>query len=137
MEKQTFKAEKSMLREIISFILSGAEDLFTEKDLKKMRLVCDEILMNIISHAYPYDEGDITVCYSRDTVQGKFKIEFIDRGVPFDPLLFPEPDMDMPVLEREPGGMGIFIVKKLMNEIRYSRLEGKNRLELVKYFSSV
>ena len=59
-------------------------------------------------------------------------IAFSDSGVPFDPLKKVDPDVTLPAEEREISGLGIFITKKTMDEVRYEYKDGQNRLTLVK-----
>ncbi len=59
-------------------------------------------------------------------------ITIIDDSSAFDPLLRPDPDPNMPITEREPGGWGIFFIKKLMDSVTYSLEDGRNRLKMVK-----
>ena len=63
---------------------------------------------------------------------GLLKIVITDNGIPFNPLETREPDITLPLEERPIGGLGIFLVKQLMTDVRYDRSEGKNRLTMTK-----
>ena len=59
-------------------------------------------------------------------------IELIDEGIPYDPTAKEDPDITLPFKQRGIGGMGIFMAKNIMDEMRYTRIEGKNHLTLIK-----
>ena len=90
-----------------------------------------------ISNALKYGEADgVTpeVVVTLEVDDGKLLTEVADSGTPFDPLSLPEPDTSLSVEEREIGGLGIHIVRNLMDEVSYSRDEGWNRLRFSKTF---
>ena len=92
----------------------------------------EEIFVNIASYAYAPDKGRATVrvevCRDPITVT----ITFVDHGVPYDPLAKEDPDVTLPAQERDVGGLGIFMVKKSMDEIHYEYKDGRNILTIVK-----
>ncbi|MBN2441178.1 MAG: ATP-binding protein [Spirochaetales bacterium] len=104
---------------------------FDKKDENKIRLACEEIIINIMKYAYPKSKGDITIrC---DIQSGKsLTINIIDQGIEFNPLETEEPDIDSPVQERKIGGLGIFMVKKIMDSLEYQRIKDTNILTLKK-----
>ena len=104
---------------------------FDKVIINKIRLACEEIIINIIKYAYPETKGDMTIHY-RITKPACIHITFIDQGVSFNPLEIVEPDIDAPIQERQIGGLGIFIVKKVMDEVVYERIKGKNVLTIKK-----
>ena len=63
--------------------------------------------------------------------RGRFIIEIIDSGIPFDVTATPDPDVTAGIQEREPGGLGIFFMKKMMDEVRYRRENDRNILTLI------
>ena len=65
----------------------------------------------------------------------KLKTSFIDKGIPYDPLAKPDPDVTLPAEEREPGGLGIFMVKKSMDGVTYQRENDENVLTIRKNFA--
>ena len=90
----------------------------------------DEILTNIASYAYGEKRGEAEV---RAKVEDGFlTLEFRDRGIPFDPMKAEEPDTTKSAMERRIGGLGIFIVKKTMDEVRYRFENGQNVLTIRK-----
>ena len=86
----------------------------------------------IASYAYAPGTGIATVCIEIDDDPPVVTIAFSDSGVPFDPLKKADPDVTLPAEEREIGGLGIFMTKKTMDEVRYEYKDGQNRLTLVK-----
>jgi len=112
-------------------IESGLPDDFTEKII----LAVDEACTNIIKHAYKFSpDGDIFISLSIDS--SKFVISITDNGNHFNPSLIPDPDIKQYHKQKKVGGLGMFLMKKLMDEVRYSTITGnKNKVELVKYLT--
>ena len=124
------------------YVLLKAVRVFAKKqgvDSKKIHqieLAVEEIVVNIIHYAYPPDSpGDIEIHCGFEE-EKKLIIEIIDWGIPFDPLSVPEPDTETDLEDRDIGGLGIFFVRKLMDEVYYRREAGKNVLTLVMYLFS-
>jgi len=97
------------------------------KVLFNLNLALEEILTNIISYGYDNrEEHEIIVRLSLE--QGELTAEVEDDGRPFNPLEAPEQDLNKPLEERPVGGLGIHLVRKLMDELTYQRQEGRNLL---------
>ena len=98
-----------------------------DETVGKLEIATSEILANIESYAYE-NGGELEILTkSRDR---RMTIIFKDRGKPFNPLLVQEPDVNMPLTERKPGGLGVFIVKKLVSETSYTYENGQNILTI-------
>ena len=99
--------------------------------VNKLRLAVEEAVVNVIDYAYPIGkEGEITI---RMMYNGqRLKILIIDAGVPFDPTAKERVDTTLSAEERQIGGLGILLVRELMDSINYEREEGKNILTLIK-----
>jgi len=98
-------------------------------------IAVEEVFVNIATYAYePNEEGDVNVFV---TVDEKTVIRFEDSGLPFDPLKIKDPDLDVPIMEREIGGLGIHFVKNLMDEVEYAYTGGKNILTISKSVSEL
>lgn len=96
----------------------------------EIEVSAEEILVNIINYAYPDTSGDIEIdC--QITPEKKLIMTITDWGVPFDPRTLPDPDIDLPLEEREKGGLGIWIVRNLTEELDYHRENEKNILTLI------
>lgn len=123
---------------IIELVLEEAESniLLTEKEKSDIRLICEEILVNIVHYAYS-DKHNTT--QSSMTVEMEFNRQskalnlcFIDSGRAFNPLEKEEPDLSADAMDRQVGGLGIFMVKSLSDSISYERINGKNKLTVMK-----
>ena len=91
----------------------------------------EEMVVNVISYAYPEGKtAEIELLAESDGKELTFVLS--DCGKEFDPTMKESADMDVNPAERDLGGMGIFIVKNIMNEVTYQRLEGKNLLTMKK-----
>lgn len=92
-------------------------------------LVCvEEIFVNIVHYAYGEEKGSITIRSSIDNKIKQLRFQFIDSGIPFNPLEVRNPDISLPSHERGIGGLGIFIVRQFMDDIDYQNIDGKNIL---------
>ena len=126
------KNQMQELERVSAFVEGIVEELKLGQDmLCELQLVMEEMVVNVISYAYP--EGtvaDITLIAESDGTELTFVIS--DKGKEFDPTQQEDADMSINPAEREIGGMGIFIVKNIMNEVTYQRLEGHNLLTMKK-----
>ena len=89
----------------------------------------EEIFVNIVNYAYKPDKGDVAIYIS---TKQKISIKFEDKGREYNLIEQDDPDLDKPLMEREIGGLGVFMVKKLMDEIEYMRIGNKNVLVITK-----
>jgi serine/threonine-protein kinase RsbW len=134
MEKK-FKLTVDSKLENLSVISQFLEDTMrqcqidTPKNLHAFTLSVDEACTNVIEHAYAYKtDGQITVaCILTDE---KFAVTIEDNGAPFDPTTIPEPDVNQGLEGRRAGGLGIYFMKKLIDEVKYNRVDDKNLLTL-------
>lgn len=120
----------------ISLLAEFIETIAEEKQLDEtlamnLNLALEEAVTNVILYAYPKDtDGRVDV----DAILKEHSLEFIitDSGVPFDPTAAPEADITLSADERPIGGLGIYMVRKLMDEVRYQRVDNKNVLTMIK-----
>ena len=96
-------------------------------------IAIDELFSNIAHYAYTPKTGKATVRVEVTEDPMAVVITFIDNGVPYDPLAKADPDITRPASEREIGGLGIFMVKKSMDEITYEYKNGQNILTIKKH----
>ena len=128
------KSTTDNLAAIRDFVKSAANQSgFSEDSTGKIILAVDEACTNIIKHAYKYSpEGNILIKIKFN--DPKFSISITDDGSHFDPNKVPEPDLREYYKQKRVGGLGMFLIKKLMDEVNYSTLGGnKNQVILVKY----
>ncbi|MDR2393759.1 MAG: ATP-binding protein [Treponema sp.] len=105
-----------------------AEDC-TIKAHSQMAIILEEIFVNISRYAYP-SEGEVFI---RVGIEGpRLILQFEDSGKPFNPLAYLSLDTKARIEERKIGGMGIYIVRKMVDEISYARVDDKNLLTLYK-----
>ena len=95
-------------------------------------ICCDEIFTNIASYAYPDGNGSVAVTVEFVFETQSLRIIFSDSGISFDPLEISEPDTSSALSERKIGGLGMFMVKKMMDSVEYCRKDEKNILTLTK-----
>jgi len=97
----------------------------------KINLVIEEALSNIILYAFN-DKSKHEIRISVSKVDNNLEITFKDDGIPFNPLLQKKPDINLPAEERPVGGLGIFLISQVMDEMHYSRDKNQNILILKK-----
>ena len=98
----------------------------------KIELAIDELLTNVFSYAYAPGTGKIEIEYEILESPRTLSVTIIDEGKEFNPLDSDDPDISLPSEERQIGGLGLFIVKKTMDEIKYDRKNNKNILTIKK-----
>ncbi len=104
---------------------------FSPRTTYQIRLALDELLTNVISYGY-HDQERHEIGVRMRLEDGRLAIELMDDAAPFNPMEAGLPDLTCPVENRRIGGLGIHLVKKVMDRVRYERKEGKNLLMLVK-----
>ena len=98
----------------------------------QIAVVIDEIFGNIANYAYAPGSGEATVQVEIEDSPKRLELVFIDKGVPYNPLENKDPDITLDIEERKIGGLGIFLVKKMMDEVSYEYADGQNILKLKK-----
>jgi serine/threonine-protein kinase RsbW len=110
------------------FVRDGAAACgIASADIDKLDLVMEEILMNVARYAYVPETGTAEVTY-RGTAPGRLRVEISDRGRPFDPLAADPPDLSRGLADRPIGGLGVFLVRTLVDSMAYRREDGRNVL---------
>ena len=128
-----FKAKTESLSDVLGFV-----DLMLEKHECPMKLqtaICvaiEEVFVNVARYAYEDGEGDVSLEISFDKESRDMRFVMRDRGVQFDPLVKPDPDITLSADDREIGGLGIFITKKTMDLVEYAYENGENILTMIK-----
>jgi len=112
---------------------------FVNKELQKhgclpvvqgeIDIAVEEIFTNIANYAYAPFTGNVIISIS---VTDKTVIKFEDSGKPFNPIEQADPDLNITTLQRKIGGLGVYLVKKLMDKTEYSRIDNKNILVITK-----
>lgn len=133
MSKITFDADFDNLDEIREFVGDAANKVgFSDKEIYSIQLAADEASSNIIEHAYAgVKEGKLEIECS--TFEGGLKIVMRDQGKSFNPSSVPEPNVNASLSERKIGGLGLYLMRKLMDEVTYeSSSETGNTLTMIK-----
>jgi len=127
-----FPAKFEYLDEIREFVAQIArEGGFTEKEIYSLQLAADEAASNIIEHAYSgVSDADIDI--SCDMYSDALVITMHDVGMPFDPSAVKQPNLKADLSERQIGGLGVYLMRKLMDEVRYESNSQGNLLTMVK-----
>ena len=133
MTKQTFPAKVENLNDVLGFVEQTLEGL--ECSMKIQTAICvaiEELFVNVAHYAYPDGEGDMTLSIGFEEESRTVTFRMTDKGIPFDPLKKPDPDITLSAEERDIGGLGIFITKKTMDSVHYANENGKNILTMHK-----
>lgn len=133
MQSVRFHAKFEYLDEIREFVGEIARSGgFGDKDVYNIQLATDEAASNIIEHAYE-NVTDGVLDVSCGLEDGQIRIILIDYGEPFDPSAIPMPDLKADLSDRKIGGLGIFLMRKLMDEVHYETKDDKsNVLTMIK-----
>ena len=133
MKELTIAATVENIEVVTDFVNAQLEALDCPiKAQMQIDIAIDELFGNIAHYAYNPDVGDATVQVEVQQEPPAVIITFIDGGVAFDPLAKKDPNISLSAEEREDGGLGIFMVKKTMDEITYEYKNGKNILKIKK-----
>ena len=133
MSRLHFQPIKDQGSQILEDILKSPEISSCNKDVaRKLKLACEEIVVNVTSYAYPEgSDGFLDVYIRKDD---RIVIRFEDGGVPFNPLEHENPDTTLSWDERPIGGLGIFLVRSMMDDVRYTYENQKNVLTIEKKY---
>ena len=127
------EASGENLQKVLDFVDARLETADCPmKSKMQLDLAVEEIFVNIANYAYAPGKGKATVRVEVSDAPVTVTITFIDRGVPYDPLKKADPDVTLSAGEREIGGLGIFLTKKVMDDISYEYKNGQNILTLKK-----
>lgn len=133
MKELTLPATIENIETVIDFVNGQLEEIKCPlKAQMQVDIAIDELFGNIAHYAYNPETGPATVRVEVTEDPIAVVITFIDRGVPYDPLKKEDPDITLSAEERAIGGLGIFMVKKTMDEISYEYKDGKNILRIKK-----
>lgn len=130
-EEREFPAVLNELHNMLHFVKqAGVQCSLSQEKLLKLELACEEILMNIISHAYPADSSG-TVHLSFTQGPDHFKVIIKDRGMIFDPTKAPLPNpIHQPIEQRKLGGLGILLARHSVDLMEYEHASPYNILYL-------
>ncbi|MFO7846134.1 MAG: ATP-binding protein [Balneolaceae bacterium] len=131
--RKTISASTKNLSDIRDFVAGHAETHgFSGRQIADIRLAVDEAITNIIKHAYKGDDNhsiEITIDFNNERIC----IELQDTGSSFDFKDFPEPNIQEKIKQRKRGGMGVYLIHSLMDDVTYGRQNQSNKMKMCKY----
>jgi len=126
------QASTEHLSDVREFVARYATNLgFKDQDIADIRLAVDEAYTNIIKHSYKNDENksvDINLGYDTD----EFWISLMDTGNAFDPSNYKKPNLRKKIKQKKRGGVGVYLIKQLMDEVEYLQKGSKNEIRMIK-----
>ena len=133
MKELEVKASVTNLNTVLQFIDTQLEATNCSAKMQmQIDLAVEEIFVNIANYAYSPKTGSALIKVEITQDSPAIRITFIDSGIPYDPLTKDDPDITLPSDKRAIGGLGIFLVKKIMDTIHYQYIHGKNTLTIIK-----
>ncbi len=133
MNSNQFPADITLIEQMSKPIISALEQIQAEhKKIYQINLVLEEILVNISKYAYRDNKGIVDISYEISDDHKNIKVIIKDKGKEFNPLEKEDPDLSTSAQDRKIGGLGIFIVKNMVDDIKYQRLNNENILEFTK-----
>ena len=131
MKELILEAKTDNLTKVLEFVDNELERLNCPMKIQlQINVAVEEIFVNISNYAYHPEIGEATIQVEVEDEPLTVCLTFIDNGVPYDPLAKNDPDVTLSAEERQIGGLGIFIVKKSMDDVSYEYKDGKNILRL-------
>ena len=129
----TLEAKTENLEQVLAFVDSQLEALdCSMKTQMQIDIAVEELFVNIAHYAYTPETGMATLRIQTQPAPRSVTITFLDRGVPYDPLAKEDPDVSLSAEDRQIGGLGIYMVKKSMDEMTYEYRDGQNILRIKK-----
>ena len=131
MNEFVIEATRENLPKVISFVNEHLEAADCNMRTQiQIDIAVEELFINIASYAYDPEIGTAVVQVTVTDEPLSVEITFIDNGRQYDPLAKEDPDITLPINKRKKGGLGIFMVKKSMDDIHYEYADGKNILNI-------
>lgn len=129
--KKEFPAKLSELENVQAFVDEALEEAgCSMKAVMRIDICLEELFVNIASYAYPDGEGTAEVEVTTDAENKATVVTLTDTGVQFNPLAKKDPDISLSAEERRIGGLGIYMVKNMMDGVSYERRDGKNIIKI-------
>ncbi|MCR4805327.1 MAG: SpoIIE family protein phosphatase [Clostridia bacterium] len=129
----TVDAKTENLDQVLAFVDGYLETLnCSAKVQMQIDVAVEELFVNIAHYAYAPETGSVTIRLEAESDPTAVKITLVDQGIPYDPLAKPDPDVTLSAEERQIGGLGIYMVKKSMDDMQYRYENGSNILTIRK-----
>lgn len=131
MQEITVEARTENMEAVTEFVNEQLDSFGCPlKTQMQLDVALDELLGNIVRYAYRSGTGPVTVRVEQR--EGAVVLTFLDRGMPYDPLEREDPDTSLSAEERQIGGLGIYMVKRMMDSVSYEYRDGQNCLTVTK-----
>ena len=128
--EKTFSAKIEEVPAIVAFVADVAESVeMHPKRVMHLQLAVEEAVVNVCNYAYQVPPGEVHISISH--APKRFVVKILDEGVPFDPLTLEAPDLKASIEERSVGGLGVYLMRRVMDEVHYFREGKKNILTLI------
>ncbi len=136
MKELIISAETERLEEVLAFVRGILESYNCPmEDLLAIEIAVEEIYVNIAHYAYHPEVGEASIRCRVEKEPLRVIIEFMDGGIPYNPLEKADPDISLSAEDRDVGGLGIYMVKNSMDDVSYRREDGKNIFTIQKNLS--
>lgn len=133
--KKVFPAVLSELANVLAFTDSELEKAGCPiKTQTSVDVALEELFVNVASYAYPDGNGTAEIEVIADESERYVSVRICDSGLEFDPMAKPDPDTTLKANERQIGGLGIYMVKKMMDTVDYEYADGLNIITIKKAF---
>lgn len=133
MKEMEIEATLDNFEEVQAFVDEELERLGCSMETQiQIDIAVEEIFVNIAHYAYNPDVGKATIRVEITEDPLSVVLTFMDNGIPYDPLAKQDPDVTLPPEERQIGGLGIYMVKESMDDVKYEYRDGKNILTICK-----
>ena len=133
--KLTTIAEVEKLDDVLAFLDSFLEENnCPPKPQMQLDVALEEMFINVANYAYSPEKGDVCIEIESSDNKNGVIVTLTDSGVPYNPLEKPDPDITLSVAERQIGGLGIFMVKKSMDEVSYEYKNNQNIFKMKKFW---
>jgi serine/threonine-protein kinase RsbW len=104
---------------------------FSQEDVHDIMLAVDEAFTNVVKHAYKFDDNK-KVTITIETGPSEFVIRLADKGMPFDLSSYKEPNIEERIMLRKRGGVGVYLINKLMDRVEYRKIGAENEILMSK-----
>lgn len=133
MKRLDILAKPENLPRVLAFLNEGLAECDCEASkVRQLEVAIEEMYANVSLYAYADETGTISIEMELDPKADCMRMRFIDSGIAFNPLTRPDPNVKLPLRERQRGGLGVYIVKKCVDRVHYEYLDGKNVLTIEK-----
>ena len=133
MTEKNYPADDSALDDVLAFVEEELEKADCPmKTVMAITVAIEEVFVNVSHYAYPNGSGEASLSIDFDSESRLMTFVLKDSGIPFNPLAKPDPDITLSAEKRQIGGLGIFMMKKTMDEVSYAYKDEKNILTMKK-----